>query len=140
MNEIMHMAQHGLGVANVGSAAIHASMGVFFAISGWHKLTNKDRHAGIVATFKADHIPAVGFMQWWVPGWEFAGGMGLLLGILPAFCAAVLAVICFVASCAEAPARVAAYKPIDGLDKVDDYLYLPEVVYLVVLLAIVAGV
>ena len=115
-------------------------MGTFFALSGWHKLFNKDRHAGLVKTFQADHIPAVRFMQWWVPSWEFVGGGMLLLGILPAFAAAVLAIICLVASCAEAPARVKAYNPIDNADKLDDYLYLPEVVYAVVLLAIVAGV
>ena len=140
MMSYLMMAHTGLGNAQLGSALIHASMGTFFALSGWNKLFNKGRHQVLVSTLKRDHVPALRFMQWWVPSWELVGGAGLMLGVLPAFCAAVLAIICLVATCAEGRQRVASYQPINAADRLDDWLYLPEMVYLLILAAITLGV
>ena len=110
--------------------------GVFFAISGGHKLIVPERHAALVQTLKADKVPAVGLMQWWVPGWELVAGLALVAGFFTVPAAAVLATIMVVACICEAREKVAAYKPINVLDKVDDYLYLPEVLLLLMLVSV----
>lgn len=124
----------------VGSYVLHASIGAFFAASGFNKLTNKSRHANLVQTLKDDRVPFVQFCAWWVPGWEVAGGAALVFNVLPAMAAAVLLVIMLVAIACEAPARVKSYAPINRVDVLADWLYLPEVLYGVILLAIVLGV
>lgn len=122
-------------LTDVAIAIPRVAAGVFFAISGAHKLLVPSRHASLVSTLIADHVPAVKFMQWWVPGWELVAGSMLAVGFLTPFAAGVLAVIMAVAVAAEARERVEAYKPLDWTDRIDDYLYLPEVLLLVMLVA-----
>jgi putative oxidoreductase len=112
------------------------ALGAFFAISGFHKLTNKTRHAHLVAGMTADHVPAVWFNQWFVPSVELSAGLGVAFGFLTPLSAAGLMVICLVATCVDGLGRIPAWKPIDRADYLDDVLYLPEVLY-VLLLAVV---
>jgi len=42
-------------------------MGSFFALSGFHKLTNKERHKTFQETLRVLGIPHVGVLQWFVP-------------------------------------------------------------------------
>lgn len=138
------VAQEGLSALpyarEVAHHVLHISMGVFFAASGWNKLTNASRHASIRRTMEEDHVPLPHFNEWWVPGWELGAGLALIAGFIPAFAAAVLLIICLVACKAEATRRVAAYKPINRADTIADYLYLPEVLYSIMLALIVLGV
>lgn len=113
--------------------AVRMVVGTFFAISGYNKLVDPNRHASLTLNLTHNHIPAVGFMQWWVPAWELIGGAMLTIGLLTPFAAFVLSVICLVACCCEAKKRVDAYKPINGADRLDDYLYLQEILYLCML-------
>lgn len=130
----------GLGSPDVMLAVTRVSMGLFFAISGAHKLFNRERHAGLVKTLKEDKIPAVGFMQWWVPGWEFTAGLAMIVGLASVPAALVLSCIMCVACWSEAKPKVDSYQPIDAADRLDDYLYLPEVLYLVLLsVTIISG-
>lgn len=133
MNDIL---QNGFGLG-LSFPLLSIGVGTFFACSGFNKLTNKARHAALVATLEKDRIPAVRFNQYWVPGWELLAGIMLALGVFPVLAAAVLLVICAVACFAEAGKRVAEYQPINGLDRWADYLYLPEVLYSLILLAII---
>lgn len=137
---MVELLTHGLGAPGVGSALLHASMGVFFAASGWNKLTNGERHRTLVETFKADHVPFIRFNQWWVPSWEFLGGGMLMFGLWPAFAAGVLFIICVVATLCEGPRRVRDFGPINAADRAADWLYLPEVLYGLMLAAITLGV
>lgn len=135
----LSLAAHGLAsvdaqLARDAALAVgRVSVGVFFAISGANKLFVPQRHAAIRANLAHNGIPAVSFMEWWVPGWEFASGVLLAAGLLSAFNAGVLAIICIVACCCEAKRRVEAFGPINTPDRVADYLYLQEVLYLVLL-------
>lgn len=133
---IFNVITNGPGLQDLGLAAIRVAVGLFFAISGYHKIFNHDRHARLVNTLTADKVPSVGFMQWWVPIWEFTSGAMLLIGFLSVFNSIVLIIICLVACCCESKKKVESYKPIDKADCVDDYLYLPEVLYIVMLLAV----
>lgn len=104
-------------------------IGVFFAISGYHKLFNKQRHETLVATFKADGIPFIRFNEWFVPFVEFSAGTMLALHLhlyLTALSALGLLVLCAVATLADGLKRVQSYQPIDKADWLDDLLYLPE--------------
>jgi putative oxidoreductase len=136
-SSVLQLASNGLGHPEIAGTVLRVAIGSFFACSGFNKLTNKPRHAGLIETFKADRIPFIPFMQWWVPGWEFTGGAMLAAGLFPTFAALVLLVICAVACFSEASSRVDAYKPINGADRWADYLYLPEVLYAVVLVAVI---
>jgi putative oxidoreductase len=129
MIDILSLAQMGLNSPNVAIAVVRVATGGFFAISGFNKLFNPGRHASLKANLQKNHIPDVGFMQWWVPVWEFVGGILLTIGLFSAFAAFVLTDICIVACCCEARSRVEAYRPINRGDRIADYLYLPEVLY-----------
>lgn len=126
----LNVAHNGFGHMG-GLAVLQMALGLFFGISGFHKLFNKERHATLVKTFQELKIPAIRFNQYWVPGWEFVGGMMLVIGLLPAFAAGVLSILISVAICCDGPKRVASYQPIDKLDWLDDWLYLPEMLYLI---------
>jgi uncharacterized membrane protein YphA (DoxX/SURF4 family) len=136
LNTAIELAQNGVASADIALAVARVSMGAFFACSGFNKLTNKARHEAMTETLRADHVPAIGFNQWWVPGWEFVGGAMLIAGVFSAFAASVLLIICAVACMAEGRARVDAYKPINEADRVADWLYLPEVLYMIALAAV----
>lgn len=110
-------------------SVIRVASGVFFAASGWNKIMRPDRHATIAKTMRDDHVPFPQVMEWFVPTHELLCGLMLSVGLFSTFNALVLGFICLMACKAEAQARVDAYKPINGLDRVDDYLYLPEVLY-----------
>lgn len=118
---------------------IQACVGSFFCISGYHKLFNAQRHASLVETLKANHIPFVTFNQWWVPFVEFSAGLVLVLnlpfGLVPLASLGLL-VICLVACITDGRKRVASYSPIDKADVIDDWLYLPEVIYAILLVEI----
>lgn len=133
LNDVLSLATYGIDKPDLGLMAIRGATGVFFAISGYHKLFNADRHAKLKRTLASDNVPFLSFMEWWVPGWEFAAGVTLALGLFSATSAAILTIICIVACCCEAKEKVAKYAPIDFADVVDDYLYLPEVLYILML-------
>lgn len=131
--DLLYTASHGFSAHDVALAFIRTGVGVFFAISGYNKLFHKERHAALRANLVKNKIPHVHIMEWWVPFWEFASGLMLAIGLLSAFNAGVLIIICVVACCCEAPKKVAAYKPINRSDAIADYLYLPEVLYIFML-------
>lgn len=113
--------------------AMRALVGLFFVISGFHKLFNEDRHQTLVATLRNCGIPFIGFCQWFVPSIELFAGLGVIFGFLTPLSALGLIAILSVAIITDAPKRVASYSPINFADTVDDYLYLPEVIFLIVL-------
>ena len=95
-------------------AAMRFALGLFFVLSGVHKLTNKERHKTFVETLRVPRIPRIGILQWFVPGVEFFGGLGVAVGFLTPLAALGLLVICSVALLTNSPTVVASYKPIDS--------------------------
>lgn len=138
--DLFFTAAHGFAVPDIALALIRIGAGVFFTMSGFNKLFNEGRHASLRETLVKDNIPCVFIMEWWVPFWEFTAGLMLTIGLLSAFSAGVLIVICLVAVLCEASKRVAEYKPINRGDAIADYLYLPEVLYIFMLaVSVLAG-
>ena len=115
------------------------ALGVFFAISGYHKLFNSSRHATLAQTLQDDGVHAVPIMQWLVPGVEFSGGWALIIGLLSALAAFGLFVVCLGAVVLDASKRVRAWQPIDRADWLGDLLYIPEALYCIGLAVVMLG-
>ena len=115
------------------------ALGVFFAISGYHKLFNASRHATLTKTLQEDGVHALPIMQWLVPSVEFGGGWALILGLLSALAAFGLFVICLGAVAFDAAKRVRAWQPVDRADWLGDLLYLPEALYCIGLAVVMVG-
>lgn len=140
MEQVMWWLSFGFAFDNLALTVARVAVGAFFFLSGYHKLFNRERHAGLLKTLIEDKVPLPRFNQWWVPFWEFTGGFMVMIGLLTVFSASVLFIVCLVACACEARGKVASFKPIDTLDAIDDYLYLPEVLYLALLsVSIFAG-
>lgn len=105
------------------------ALGVFFAISGYHKLFNASRHETLKRTLEENGVPAVPVMQWLVPGVEFGAGCALIVGLLSALAAFGLFVISFTAVALDGIKRIRAWQPVNRADWLDDVLYLPETLY-----------
>jgi putative oxidoreductase len=129
----------GIGGATPAIAAMRLALGLFFVLSGFHKLTNKERHKTFVKTLRDLGIPFIGVFQWFVPGVEFFGGLGVAFGFLTPLAALGLLVICSVALLTSSPAIIASYMPIDRADRLDDWLYQPEMIYALMLLYFIAA-
>ncbi len=130
---------NGVGGTVLASTAMRIALGSFFVFSGAHKLLRKERHETFVETLKSLGIPRLRLMQWFVPGVEFFGGLGVTAGFLTPLSALGLLVICLVALLTSSPKIVAGYKPTDVADRVDDWLYQPEMMYAMMLLYFIAA-
>lgn len=115
------------------------ALGVFFAISGYHKLFNASRHAALTRTLQDDGVHGLPFMQWLLPSAEFSGGWALILGFLTVLAALGLFVICAGAIAFDAVKRVRAWQPIDRADWIGDLLYIPEALYCIGLAVVILG-
>lgn len=129
----------GLAAHDTGITIARVAVGAFFAISGYHKCFTPERHASLVQTLREDNIPLVRFNAWFVPCVELVGGTALALGLFSVLSALLLGAICLVATCADGLKRVRAYKPVDAADFIDDILYLPEVLYGLMLIAVICS-
>ncbi|HME40706.1 MAG TPA: DoxX family protein [Steroidobacteraceae bacterium] len=128
----MHVYQFITQGAQAPNAALtlnRVALGVFFAISGYHKLFNASRHAALTRTLQDDGVHAVPVMRWLLPGGEFAGGLALIAGVLSVLAACGLFVICAGAIVLDAVKRIRAWRPIDRADWLGDLLYVPEALY-----------
>jgi uncharacterized membrane protein YphA (DoxX/SURF4 family) len=130
---------NGLGWPDLALTLNRVAVGAFFMLSGYHKLFNAERHRGFVAELTGLGVPAIRFNQWWVPTIEFTAGGGVLIGLLAPLAALGLLVVILVAMATSGRARIKLYKPIDRGDRIDDWLYLPETLYAVMLIVVVAA-
>jgi uncharacterized membrane protein YphA (DoxX/SURF4 family) len=119
----------GAQAPNVALTLNRVALGVFFAISGYHKLFNPPRHATLTRTLQDDGVHGVPIMQWLLPSSEFSGGCALIVGLLSVLAAFGLFVICVGALAFDAVKRIRAWQPIDRADWLGDLLYVPEALY-----------
>lgn len=129
---------YGLALEDIALLANRFALGFFFLFSGYHKLFNKQRHATLVATLQSCGVGMLPVMQWFVPSVEFLGGLSLISGILAPFASLGLIAVCSVACLTDGRKRIAGYAPIDAADYCDDVLYLPEFLYIIGLLVVLA--
>ena len=126
----------GTGGGGVALLICRVVVGAFFAISGAHKLISPARHQAMFQTLKASHIPRLEFMSWFVPGVELSAGLGVAFGFLAPLAALGLICVLTVAIITDGIGRIPSWHPIDRSDYLDDVLYLPEVLYLLLLLPV----
>lgn len=114
------------------------SLGLFFAISGGHKLMVTARFDGLVKVMIEAGIPFPEFMAVFLASVEFFGGMFLVVGFLSTFCAIALTIAMLVAIFTVELHTIPS--GISTLDWVSYFLYLPQVMYVLIFVwLIVAG-
>jgi putative oxidoreductase len=129
----------GIGWTDVALTLIRVAVGMFFMFSGYHKLFNAERHRALVDELTALHVAAIRINQWWVPSVEFAAGSAVLIGLLTPLAALGLFVIVLVAGVTSGRMRIKGSQPIDRADRIDDWLYLPEILYALMLIMFVSA-
>jgi uncharacterized membrane protein YphA (DoxX/SURF4 family) len=129
----------GVGWTDIALTLDRVAVGMFFMFSGYHKLFNAQRHRAFVEELTSLHVAALWINQWWVPSVEFAGGSAIVIGLLTPLAALGLLAIVLVASFTSGRLRIAGYQPIDRADRIDDWLYLPEVLYAFMLILFVSA-
>jgi putative oxidoreductase len=110
--------------------AARVFIGVFFCISGATKLLVPAQFALMEQTLAQSHIPFPHANAFFVSLVEFACGTGLALGLLTPLCALGLAVVMIVAIATN---RIQSIQASGALAWLDDFLYLPEVLYVIIL-------
>jgi uncharacterized membrane protein YphA (DoxX/SURF4 family) len=136
---VLLLVTQGAQAPNAALTLNRMALGVFFAISGYHKLFNTSRHAALTRTLQDDGVHGVPIMRWLLPCAEFCGGWALIIGLLSVLAAFGLFVICAGACIFEAVKRIRAWQPIDRADWLGDLLYIPEALYCIGLTVVMLG-
>jgi putative oxidoreductase len=110
--------------------AARVLIGIFFCISGGTKLFVPAQFSLLQQTMIQSHIPFPHWTALFVAIVEFACGAGLTLGLLTPICAAMLTGDMLVAIATN---RIPGIHASGILAWLDDFLYLPEVLYVLIL-------
>jgi putative oxidoreductase len=111
--------------------AVRVLIGVFFCISGGTKLFVPAHFSEMQQTMIESHIPFPHASVLFVSLVEFASGGGLAVGLLTPLCALMLMGDMIVAIFTN---RIGTIHASGFLTWLDDFLYLPEVLYVLILL------
>ena len=119
-----------LGNTNLEPYAIllvRVALGLFFAISGGNKLFVASRTQAMYETLVAAKVPLPRLMTYLVSAVEFVGGGLLIVGLLSSLVSAALLADMVVAILTTSLSAMPTGIP--PLNWLDDFLYLPEVLY-----------
>lgn len=128
----------GLSLPDLASLVLRAGVGVFFAISGWNKLTCPTCHGLLVGNLTRSLLPCPQFLCWWVAGWEFLAGATLALGFYTGASAFILLIVCVVAFLVSHKRKIAKKNPVHALDAATEYLCMFDVLLVWMTLAVMA--
>ena len=101
-------------------------LGVFFILSGFFKLFDLKQHANLLQTLKDAHFPFADFHAYFIPLLELFCGAFILVGLLTTIASFILFVITMIAIVTDQVASVAHLR---GIMTLENFLYLPEVLY-----------
>jgi putative oxidoreductase len=131
---MMHMIQSAFTMLRAGEwmpvTGARVLIGIFFCISGGNKLFVRAQFGVVQQTMVESHIPFPYASALFVSTVEFACGAGLALGVLTPLCAAMLMGDMIVAIATN---RIHSVHASGVLAWLDDFLYLPEVLYALIL-------
>jgi putative oxidoreductase len=131
---MMHVIQSALTMLRAAEwmpvTAARVLIGIFFFISGGTKLFVRAQFGVVEQTMVQSHIPFPHASALFVSTVEFACGAGLTLGFLTPLCAAMLMGDMIVAIATN---RIHSLQASGLLAWLDDFLYLPEVLYSLIL-------
>lgn len=102
-------------------------LGLFFAISGAYKLFVSSRTESMCRTLVEAKVPFPRLMTYFVSSVEFVGGMLVIVGFFTSLASAALLVDMAVAILTAKLSTMP--KGVSLLDWLDNFLYLPEVLY-----------
>jgi len=106
---------------------VRVSIGVFFAISGANKLFVSGGTKPVYDTLVKAKIPFPQLTAYFVSSVEFVGGSLVAVGFLSSLACLALMIDMIVATLTEAISTLP--KGLSPLSWLDDFLYLPEVLY-----------
>jgi putative oxidoreductase len=106
------------------------SLGAFFTISGGNKLFVAAHTREMYETIAGAGIPIPRVMAYFVSSVEFICGSLLVIGLLSSLCCIALIFDMIVAITTVQLATIA--KGLSFIDWLDDFLYLPEVLYIII--------
>jgi putative oxidoreductase len=106
---------------------VRVSLGLFFAISGANKLFVSGSSKSIYETLVKAKVPFPRQMAYFVSGVEFVGGSLLAVGFLSSLACGALLIDMIVAVLTSTLSTMP--KGLPPLNWLDDFLYLPEVLY-----------
>jgi putative oxidoreductase len=107
---------------------VRVSLGLFFAITGANKLFVTRSTQTMYETLVEAKVPFPRLMTYFVAGVEFVGGSVLIVGLLSSLTCMALSVDMVVAIMTTKLSAMP--KGLSPLNWLDDFLYLPEVLYL----------
>ena len=113
------------------------SLGVFFVVSGGNKLFVANRTHQMYETLAGAGIPLPHFMTYFVSSVEFICGCLLVIGLLSSLCCAALNIQMIVAITTVQLATIP--KGLSFLNWLDDFLYLPESMYIIILIWLICS-
>ena len=129
-----HVIQNVLTMLRAGEwmpvTAARVLIGIFFCISGGTKLFVRAQFGVLEQTMVKIHVPFPHATALFVATVEFGCGAGLALGLLTPVCAAMLTGDMIVATATTA---IHTIQSKGFLARLDDFLYLPEVLYTLIL-------
>jgi putative oxidoreductase len=106
---------------------VRVALGVFFAISGGNKLFVASRTKAMYETLVAAKVPFPQVMTYFVSAVEFVGGCLLIVGLLSSLaCLALMGNMLVAILTTKLSGDTKGLSP---LNWVDDFLYFPEVLY-----------
>ncbi len=106
---------------------VRVSLGLFFAISGANKLFVAGGRQTMYETLVKAKVPSPHLMAYFVSGVEFVSGSLLTVGFLSSPACVALMIDMIVATLTTAVSAMP--KGLAPLNWLDDFLYLPEVLY-----------
>ena len=125
---LVHFALLGSGdFEQYGILLVRVSLGLFFALSGANKLFTAGGAKAVYETLVKAKVPFPRQTAYFVSGVEFVGGSLLTAGFLSSLACVALMIDMIVATLTTAVSTLP--KNLGLLDWLDDFLYLPEVLY-----------
>lgn len=129
-----------LGSSNLEPYAIllvRVSLGLFFAISGGNKLFAAGSRQTMYETLVKAKVPFPHQMVYFVSGIEFVGGSLLTVGFLSSSACVALLINMVVAVLTSTLSTIP--KGLSPLGWLDDFLYLPEVLYILFFVSLICS-
>jgi len=105
---------------------VRLCLGIFFILSGFFKIFDSVQHETLFKTLTNAGIPLAAFNSYFIPIIEILAGACVLLGLLTSLASLILFILMVIALITDRIASITAH---GGIKLLENFLYLPEVLY-----------
>ena len=105
---------------------VRLCLGIFFILSGFFKIFDSQQHETLFKTLTNSGIPFAAFNAYFIPIIEILAGACVLLGFLTSLVSLILFILMVASLVIDRIASVTAH---GGIKLIENFLYLPEVLY-----------